>query len=122
MFKKIFISVAVLFLLAGCGTLNLGSTPWHLDIKNWSSHQRANFFMATWMAELDSYNSTNAIENKPVELINMLKAKRDILEKSRVPIRTYVGMVSSGSAPDAAMEQEIINFLRQLQMQYIYGG
>ena len=113
MFKRrvILASILVLFIV-GCGTLNFGNTPWYLDIQNWSSYQRANFFMTTWIAELDSYNSMNAIQDKPEELVSVLKVKREILEKSRVPIRTYVGLVDSGSVPSNEMEQEIINFLR----------
>jgi len=116
--KRIALLSVVLFLFA-C-TANLGNIPWHLDIQNWSSHQKANFFMKTWMAEKNTYDSMNAMENKPEELVPVLKAKYEILEKSRVPIRTYVSIVNSGSLPDTNSEQEIINFLRQLQMQYIY--
>lgn len=116
--KRIALLSIVLFLFA-C-TAHLGNIPWHLDIPNWSSHQKANFFINTWMAEKYTYDSMNAMENKPEELISVLKAKREILEKSRIPIRTYASIINSGGFPDANSEQEIIDFIRQLQMQYIY--
>jgi len=112
--------IAVLFM--ACGTLNIGNVPWHLDIQNWSVHQRANFFMATWLAEKHSFDTLNAMENKPENLIKVLKVKREILEQSRVPIRMYVQIVNSGNIPGTESEQEIINWLRQLQQQIIYGG
>lgn len=109
-------------LLVGCGTLNLGNMPWHLDIQNWSSHQKANFFMDTWMSEKASYDSLNAMDNKPDDLIKVLEAKRKILEESRLPIRVYAQIVNAGDTPDPGSEQDIIGWLRQLQQQIIYGG
>jgi hypothetical protein len=118
--KAVFCFIFVVFM--ACGTLNIGNVPWQLDIQNWSVHQRANFFMTTWLAEKHSYDTLNAMEDKSEDLIKVLKAKREILEQSRVPIRMYVQIVNSGVLPGPESEQEIINWLRQLQQQIIYGG
>jgi hypothetical protein len=118
---KRFVLLGIIVLFVAC-TANLGNVPWHLDIQNWSMYQKANFFMNTWMAEKNSYDTMNDMDNKPDDLIKVLEAKRKILEDSRVPIRLYVHIVKAGNTPDINSEQEIIDFLRQLQMQYLYGG
>ena len=119
--SKMRVIIPIIFLLVvGCSTLNIGQVPWALDIQNWSSYQKANFFMNTWMAEKRNYDSLNAIENKPSDLIDVLKTKREIIEKSRVPIRWYVEAVNRGETPNQQSEQEIIDWLRQLQQQVIY--
>lgn len=116
---NLIITVWVL-LFIGCGTMNVGQVPWTLDIQNWSQHQKANFFMNTWMAEKANFDSMNTIEDKSDDLVKVLKAKREILESLRVPIRIYSGVVEGGGIPSTESEQVIINLLRQLQQQIIY--
>jgi len=113
-------SLIVVFLFIGCAML--GTQPWHLDIQNWEPKQKANFFMNAWLAEKSSYDSLNAMENKPESLIKVLQAKRDVLEKSRIPTRAYVKSINAGGAVDPVIEQEIIQWLIQLQQMIIYGG
>jgi len=117
--KTVWKVLFILMFITAC-TANMGNVPWYVGIKDWSPEQKANFFMKTWMAEKDTYDSQNAIEGKSPELIKTLKIKREVLEQSRLPIRSYVSVVASGSVPDTLMEQEIIKWLRQLQMQYTY--
>jgi len=106
----------------GCAMFNTTGTPWYQDIKNWSSYQKANFFMNSWLAEENGYNTLNEMPDKPESLVESLNIKRKVLETSRMPIRMYVQLVSQGKVPSAESEQQIINWLRELQMQYIYGG
>lgn len=120
-YKNKFLVVVLLILFLGC-TANLGNVPWHLDVKNWTPHQKANFFMKSWLAERASYDALNEIQNKSPELIRVLKAKQNVLESSRIPIRMYSNIVSSGGTPDLTMEEDIIKWLRELQTQYLYGG
>lgn len=118
--RRSLLVIFLLFFIIGCG--GLASVSWDSDIHNWVPEKRANFFMKTWLAEKANYDAMNAIENKSEALIKTLKVKRDILEKSRLPIRTYVSLVQAGGSPDADSEQLIIDLLRQMQRQYIYGG
>jgi len=118
-FKFIGIILA-LFLLAGCATMNVGEVPWTVAISDWQPKQRADFLMSMWMSEKATYDMQNAIENKPEELVKTLEIKYNILEKSRVPMRMYASIVNSGGVPDQASEQQIIDWLRQLQIQLIY--
>ena len=95
---------------------------WHLDIQNWTSHQKANFFMETWMAENAGYKAMNTIPNKSEALIKLLKAKQKVIELARLPIRTYASIVNSGGVIDTTTEQQITGWLRQLQLQALQGG
>ena len=122
MLKRNSIIVMIVLLFIGCATMNVGQVPWTLDIQNWSSHQKANFFMTTWMAEKYSFDSMNAMEDKPDDLLKVLEEKRKILEGLRIPIRVYVQIVNAGNLPTQDSEQEIIVLLKQLQTNYIYGG
>ena len=119
--NRLIILAFVLFMAIAC-TANLGNIPWYEDIKTWSPHQKADFFMNIWLAEKESYDRMNAITNKPDSLIKSLQAKYRVLEDSRIPIRTYSTMVKSGAFPTGETTQEIINFIEQLQINYVYGG
>ena len=116
--RKIIV-VMLLFVLTAC-TANLGNVPWDLDVKNWVPEKRANFFMKAWMAEKANYDAMNAIENKSESLVKALKVKHEILEKSRVPVRAYAKIVKNKGVPPDDMENAIIGWLRELQMQYLY--
>ena len=118
--KRTVLLVIMAIFLISC-TANMGNVPWNVSIKDWSPHQKANFFMKTWLAEKETYDSMNAMKDKPENLIKVLKVQRDVLENSRIPIRTYAKVINSGGTPDATMEQEIIKWIRQLQQQYIYS-
>ena len=122
---KVFTLLALLLVLAACGTVGqtgpaasaAQGVPWYQDIQNWTPYQRANFFMATWEAQKADYDAMNAMPNKSPALLDLLKIKYQVLEQSRVPVRTYVASVKDGGLPDAAIEQQIIGWLRQLQLQ-----
>lgn len=114
--SKLIIALLMVMFLASCIPFMQGETPWWETIPNWTSKQKANFFMETWRAEHQSYKSMNAIPDKSPALIEFLKDKQKILEASRVPVRTYVTYVNAGNKPDAATEDEIINWLRDLQL------
>ncbi|HUU53247.1 MAG TPA: hypothetical protein VMW44_01235 [Candidatus Bathyarchaeia archaeon] len=112
-FKLIGIVLAVFFMIS-C-TANIGQVPF----AKWTSYQKANFFMKTWLAEKASYDIINQMENKPPELVSSLKTKYKVLEESRLPIRSYVTLVNGGGT-DSNAEDEILAWLRQLQMQLVY--
>lgn len=114
--------VCLLFVLTGCPAITGGPSPWTLNIQTWTPEQKADFFMTTWLNEKHAFDSQNLIKNKPADLISVLKAKREILENSRKPIRLYANLVKNGGAPDKASEDEIISFIRQLQTNYLYSG
>jgi len=114
--------ILALFMLAGCATMNVGDVPWNVTISDWQPKQKADFMMSMWLSEKQTYDMMNAIENKPVDLIAALQVKYQILEKSRVPMRMYASTVNSGGVPDPASEQQLIDWLRQLQLQLVYGG
>jgi len=116
--KRIGIVICMLFVMS-CGLFG-GSK--NLHIGDWNSYQKANFFMTTWMSEKSAYDAMNALENKPDNLIKVLEAKQKVLEGSRIPIRTYVTLVNQGGIPDAGVEQQIIDWLRQLQLEYVYSN
>jgi hypothetical protein len=106
---------------AGSRQAAMQSVVWYQDVKNWTPNQRANFFMDLWSEEKATYDAQNALTPKSADLIALLKVKQQILEKSRIPIRSYVTLVKSGGVPDAAMEQQIISWLRQLETQALTG-
>lgn len=116
------VPVILLVLLIGCSTMNIGDVPWNVAIGEWQPKQKADFMMTMWMSEKATYDMMNAIENKPADLIEVLEVKYQILEKSRIPMRLYVSTVNSGGTPDPESEQELINWLRQLQLQMVYKG
>jgi hypothetical protein len=120
--RGILIFLAIAFLVASCATMNIGDVPWQVDIKQWQPKQRADFMMNLWMSEKSTYDRMNAIENKPPDLITVLKAKYQVLEQSRKPMRAYAQYVNSGGIPNPDAEQELINWLRELQLQFVYGG
>lgn len=109
------------FLQTGCGTITQPGA-WHQEIADWTPYQKANFFMETWQAEHATYRAQNAIEEKSPELVRLLKVKREVLERSRIPIRIYAGIVDAGGIPDAELEQEVIGWIRELQMQALSRG
>ena len=111
--------VILLFVLTAC-TANLGNIPWDLDVKNWVPEKRASFFMKSWTAEKANYDAMNAIENKSESLVKALKIKYEVLEKSRVPVRTYATIVKNKGVPPDDMEDAIIKWLRSMQQQYLY--
>lgn len=88
---------------------------WYNDIQNWTPYQKSNFLMESYLAEKKAYDLQNAIEKKSPELIAMLKVKREVLEQARIPTRLYVSLVKAGGSPDADVEQQIIDWIRQLQ-------
>jgi hypothetical protein len=116
---------AAMAMSQGCATIGATGpdaagttgTPWYMDIQSWTPYQKANFFNDTWQAEKANYDAANAIPNKSEALKRMLETKQQILEVSRVPIRTYATSVKAGGAPDPAVEMQIITWLRQLQAQ-----
>jgi hypothetical protein len=112
--------ILILLFIAGCGTMNVGQVPWYKAITDWQPKQRADFMMSMWLSEKQSYDTMNAIENKPADLIKTLEVKNKILEESRVPMRMYVTMVNAGGTPDQKSEQQLVDWLRQLQIQLIY--
>ena len=114
--------ILALIMVAGCATMNMGDVPWNVQIKEWQPKQKADFIMSLWLSEKQTYDIMNAIENKPDDLVKALESKYQILEKSRVPIRMYASIVNSGGVPNAEDEQQIIDWLRQLQIQLVYGG
>ena len=116
------LTLVLVFALMSCATMNVGDTPWYEAIKGWSPEQRANFFMDSWTAEHADYKAGNAIPNKSEALIADLESKRKILEKSRIPVRSYATLVKAGGVPDGQAEQEIIAWIRQLQRQSLQGG
>jgi len=59
--------------------------------------------------------------DKPTDLMEVLQVKYQILEKSRIPVRTYANIVKTGGVPDQNSEDEIVKWLRQLQLQLVYG-
>ena len=120
-FKFIGIILA-LFILVGCATMNVGDVPWNVAISDWQPKQKADFMMTMWLSEKKTYDSMNAMENKSSDLIDVLEAKYQILEKSRIPMRMYVSIINSGGIPDQESEQLLIDWLRQLQLQLVYGG
>lgn len=109
--------IPIVLAIISCGTLNIGNVPF----QSWTPYQKANFFMQTWTAEKTTYDKMNAMENKPDDLVEVLKVKQKVLEQSRIPIRIYVSMVSQGEIPDQESEQAIVDWLRTLQYEYIYG-
>ena len=119
--RLIFVFVLMAFISA-CATMNVGDVPWQVDIKQWQPKQRADFMMSLWLSEKETYDRMNAIENKPPDLIEVLKAKYQVLEKSRKPMRAYAQIVNSGEVPNPTAEQELIDWLRELQLQFVYGG
>jgi hypothetical protein len=124
--------LVVLVVMAGCTVGQTGPTgagaagaaaqgiPWYEDIKNWTPHQKANFFMEAWEAQLADYKAQNAIPNKSPDLVKILNVKQQILEQSRIPVRQYVATVKGGQV--GGNEMEIITWIRQLQtlaLQYV---
>ena len=131
--SKLFLLAMVMVLalsISGCGTIgqtgagaagaSAQGVPWYQDIQNWTPYQKANFFMDTWEAQNADYKAQNSIPNKSEDLIKILKVKQQVLEQSRIPVRTYVASVKSGGT--GQQEQEIIVWLKQLQtlaLQYV---
>lgn len=116
---KISTVIVCCIIMAACGIFG-GSK--NISIASWSSHQKANFFMTTWQSEKRAYDQMNALPNKPEDLIKVLESKYKILENSRVPIRTYITIVNNGGTPDISVEQQIIDWIRELQIQYVYSA
>ena len=106
----------------GCSTMNIAGAGWAQEIKNWTPHQKANFFIDVWQAEHTAYKAQNGIDKKPAGLVKFLETKREMLEAARMPIRIYAQVVAAGDAPDSGLEQEIIGLIRELQMQAWKGG
>jgi len=106
--------ILALFFVISC-TASIGQVPF----AKWTSHQKANFFMNTWLAEKASYDIMNQMENKPAELVSTLKTKQKVLEDSRLPIRSYATLVKGGGI-DSNAEDKILAWIRQLQVQLVY--
>jgi len=108
-----------------CPAVQIGgqvAEPWQTQYTKWTSYQRADFFMELWMVQEADYKAMNAYPNKTEALISALKAKRELLEQSRLPMRTYATLVKSGGTPDAATEKQIVEWLTQLQMNLLTAG
>ena len=117
---KILGIILVLFLVAGlasCATLDIGDVPF----AKWSPKQKANFFMTMWESQKITYDMMDEMTNKPPDLMEVLQVKYQILEKSRIPVRTYANIVKTGGVPNQSSEDEIMKWLRQLQLQLVYG-
>lgn len=78
--------------------------------------------MKMWESQKITYDMMDEMTNKPPELMEVLQVKYQILEKSRIPVRTYANIVETGGIPDANSEDEIVKWLRQLQLQLVYRG
>jgi len=117
-FKFIGVILAIFIVgMVSCATLDIGEVPF----AKWSPKQKATFFMAMWQSQKITYDMMNEIADKPADLIEVLKVKQQILEKSRIPVRAYANIVKGGGVPDASSEDEIAAWLRQLQLQLVYG-
>jgi hypothetical protein len=115
--KHLAILLAIAFIFSACATLNVGDVPF----EKWSPKQKGTFFMKIWESQKITYDMLNDMKDKPADLIEVLIVKQQILEQSRIPVRTYATMVKSGGVPDANSEDEIMAWLRQLQLQLVYG-
>lgn len=122
--KRILLSLVLLFSLtiaSGCITSQpiteavTQVVPWYQDIQNWTPYQKANFFMDAWEAQLADYKMMNSMPNKSPELVTVTKAKYQLLEQSRIPVRQYVAKVNGGGIPDPQQEQQLVSWIRQLQ-------
>jgi hypothetical protein len=109
-------------MLAGCTYTvgqptpeNLSNLPWYEQFKYWTPEQRANFSYDFWKIQKDDYDRWNALENKPPELIAYLKAKRELVDKARLPLEIYLISVKNGT-PASLQEKEVLDLLTQLQL------
>jgi hypothetical protein len=96
--------------------------PWYVAYKTWTTDQRADFFMQMWMAQEADFKTMNLQPNKSAGLVKAMNTKREVLEQSRVPLRTYVTLIKGGGIPDAATEKQLVDMLTQLQLNYLQGG
>ena len=109
--------LVVVFLLVSCATMNIGDVPF----AKWSPKQKANFFMTMWESQKVTYDMMDEMTDKPADLMEVLQVKYQILEKSRIPVRTYANIVKTGGVPNQNSEDEIMKWLRQLQLQLVYS-
>jgi len=117
-FKRVATVILVFaFVISACATMNIGDVPF----AKWSPKQKANFFMTMWESQKVTYDMMGEMTDKPADLMEVLQVKYQILEKSRIPVRTYVNIVKTGGVPDQSSEDEIMKWLRQLQLQLVYG-
>ena len=78
--------------------------------------------MELWLVQEADYKAMNVYPNKTEMLIKALKAKRQLLEQSRMPMRIYATTVIGGASPDPAMEKQLIQWLTELQMNFLTTG
>jgi len=116
-FKRAALAILIIFAIVSCATWNIGDVPF----AKWSPKQKANFFMTMWESQKVTYDMLDEMKDKPADLMQVLQVKYQILEKSRIPVRTYVNIVKTGGVPDLNSEDEIVKWLRQLQLQLVYG-
>lgn len=96
-----------------------GSLPSPQDIANqfikMTPQQKANFFMKSWTAQHADYERLKAVPEPTPELSKILKYKYTLLEKSRVPVRTYATIVAGNGVPPKELEEEIVALLSALE-------
>lgn len=110
-------------MLAGCSPYivgqptpeNLRNLPWYEQFKYWTPEQRANFAYDFWKIQKDDYDRWNALDSKSPELIAYLKAKRELVDKARLPLEIYLISVKNGT-PVSLQEKEVLDLLTQLQL------
>ncbi len=112
------IIIPILALLIGCvGTIN--PVEWQDSYKTWTTEQRATFLMKTWQFHKSDYDRWNALPDKSPELLKILEAKYQLLERSRIPLRTYVQYVDLTGQADFDMEQQLLAWVLELQAMLI---
>ena len=112
-----YIGVILTLFLISCATIDIGDVPF----AKWSPKQKANFFMTMWESQKVTYDMMDAMTDKPADLMDVLQVKYQILEKSRIPVRIYANTVKNGGVPNQNSEDEIMKWLRQLQLQLVYS-
>lgn len=109
--KSIVIIFLVGFFFGGCASI--GVKPF----SEMTPKEKSLFFMSTYNRE---YENTMAVATKPDATPTqkeMVKKKKEVLDKVWPLIRLYDWTVSKGETPGSSLETDILNFIDQLMVE-----
>ena len=108
--RKVALFVVLAFIVASCGTLNIGMKPFN----QMTAKEKSTYFMGVYNKQYADTMAMAAMPNLVEQQKKVVRAKKDILTKAWPMIQAYDAIAVGGGTPSPAAEDAINNLINQL--------
>lgn len=108
--RKVVLFILIAFIVASCGTLNIGTKPF----AQMTPKEKSTYFMGVYNKQFSDTTAMAAMPNLVEEQKRVVRAKKDILTKAWPMIQAYDAIAVGGGTPSPAAEDAINNLINQL--------